>query len=85
MRNSIARYDMSLPQNWTVAYLRAELNRHNILYNKTNKKTKLIQLCRDNGVLLGHQSGEQKSHDINTGDNMLVSLTKKVAELKKLS
>ena len=45
VRNSIARYDMSLPQNWTVAQLRVELNRHNIVYNKTDKKTKLIQLC----------------------------------------
>lgn len=67
VRNSIAR----------------ELNRHNIVYNKTDKKTKLIQLCRDNGVLMGHQPGEQESHDINTGDNMLVSLTKTVAELQK--
>lgn len=83
VRNSIARYDMSLPQNWTVAQLRAELNRHNISYNKTDKKTKLIQLCRDNGVLMGHQHGEQESLNINTGDNMLVSLTKTVAELQK--
>lgn len=40
VRNSIARYDMSLPQNWTVAQLRVELNRHNIVYNKTDKKKK---------------------------------------------
>lgn len=83
VRNSIARYDMSLPQNWTVAQLRAELNRHKISYNKTDKKTKLVQLCIDNGVLMGHQPGEQDLQDSNPGDNMLVSLTKTVAELQK--
>ena len=39
-----SRYDMSLPQNWTVAQLKTELSKNNVAFNNTAKKAKLIQL-----------------------------------------
>ena len=48
---SVSRYDMRFPQNWTVEQLRSELSKNNVPFGKTSKKSKLIQLCRDNGLI----------------------------------
>ena len=45
-----SRYDMSLPQNWTIAQLKAILQ-YNVPFNSSAKKSKLIQQCRKNGII----------------------------------
>ncbi|MCG8047761.1 MAG: hypothetical protein N0E48_19395 [Candidatus Thiodiazotropha endolucinida] len=69
---------MSQPQNWTVAQLRTELNRRNIPYQKTDKKSRLIQLYRDNGA-----NNQEAISEANSGDNTLGNLAKTVADLQK--
>lgn len=48
---AVSRYDMSNPLNWTVEQLRSELTRNSVSFRKTDKKAKLIQLCRDKGLI----------------------------------
>ena len=46
-----SRYDMSYPQNWTVSQLRAELEQNDISYSKSDRKSRLIQLCQEHGLI----------------------------------
>ena len=59
-----SRYDMSFPQNWTVSQLRAELEQNNISFNKADKKSRLIQLCREHG-LINEDSGTTGDEETN--------------------
>ena len=47
------RYDLSMPQNWTVVELKAELQRNSIPFSPSAKKSRHIQLCKDNGQIDG--------------------------------
>ena len=60
--------------------LRAKLNEHNILHEKSDKKSQLIEECVKNGLDMNRQPLE---HEDVTRDNTLQSLTKTVAELQK--
>lgn len=87
-----SRYDMSLPQNWTVEQLRAELARNNVSFSKTAKKTRLIQLCKDNGLIntppvvsnvsTGSEQGREDS-DIAKLQNTVSELQQTVATLSQ--
>ena len=78
-RNS--RYDMNNPQNWTVSQLRAELEQNNITFNKVDKKSKLIQLCRENGLFGKNSTSADDGHQNKEAD--LSILSKSVEELQK--
>ena len=45
------RYDLSMPRNWAVEELKAELQQNNIPFSPAAKKSILIQLCKDNGLI----------------------------------
>ena len=64
----------------TVVQLGAKLNEHNILHEKSDKRSHLIEVCVRNGLDMNRQPLEQEDA---TGDNTLRSLTKTVVELQK--
>lgn len=80
-----SRYDMSVPQNWTVEQLRAELVRNHVSFRKTAKKSRLIQLCKDNGlintstVVSTESTGSGQSRE----DSDIAKLCNTVAELQQ--
>ena len=84
-----SRYDMSLPQNWTVAQLKTELSKNNVAFNNTAKKAKLIQLCRENGLINNPspaaqlQSSNSTSQTVSESTSNITELTKVVIELQK--
>ena len=80
-RNS--RYDMSHPQNWTVAQLRSELQQNNVAFAKADKKSKLIQLCRDHGLIGNLNNSETADNENPINETNLTILTKSVEELKR--
>ena len=70
--------------------LKAELQRNNVPYNASSKKSKLIQLCKETGlidgrvVLLQNNSAVQQTHSgSQPPDNNLLELAKSVTELQK--
>lgn len=75
-------YDMSYPENWTVTQLRAELDKNGILFRKTAKKSKLIQLCQDNG-LIRKSTENQAVLESGTNEKQLASISASVEELHK--
>lgn len=78
VRNAWYRYDMSQPQNRTVAQVSAELNLNNIPYQKTEKTSKLFQLYKDNCV-----RNQKDLSKTSSGDRKLGNLAKTVADLRK--
>ena len=67
---NVSRYDMRFPQNWTVEQLRSELAKNSVPFRKTDKKGKLIQLCKDNGLINGTQtSNDNESSDQGQNNN----------------
>ena len=42
-----------MPQNWTVVQLKAELQQNNIPFSPSAKKSRPIQLCKDNRQIDG--------------------------------
>lgn len=82
---AVSRYDMSLPQNWTVEQLRAELSRNDVPFRKTYKKAKLIQLCRESGLINPQNSDSvDSSNPGHSADSSEISkLTNTVAELQQ--
>ena len=76
-------YDMSYPQNWTVSQLRSELEQNNIIFNKADKKSKLIQLCREHG-LIGNLNNSTTPNTENPDNETNISiLSKSVEELQR--
>lgn len=53
-----SRYDMNYPQNWTVSQLRAELEQNDIPFSKSDRKSRLIQLCREHGLIRNRNNNE---------------------------
>ena len=83
---NVSRYDMRFPQNWTVEQLRSELAKNSVPFRKTDKKGKLIQLCKDNGLINGTQtSNDNESSDQGQNNNgsEINILTTSVAELQQ--
>ena len=81
---TVSRYDMSFPQNWTVEQLRSELTRNSVSFRKTDKKARLIQLCKDNGLISTRNSipdGLTNSQQ-DVENSELTKLTNTVAELQ---
>lgn len=80
-----SRYDMSVPQNWTVEQLRAELARNNVSFSKTAKKSRLIQLCKDNGLINipTVTSSESTSSVQSREDSNISQLCSTVSELQQ--
>ena len=64
-------------QKMTIVQLRAKLNEHNILHQKLDKKSKLIELVISNGLDTSNIPDDQE--DVTE----LQTLTKTVSELKK--
>ena len=81
------RYDLSMPQNWTVVQLKAELQQNNIPFSPSSKKSRLIQLCKDNGLIDDRIAPLPPPQQAQSGaehpNNSLLELTKTVAELQK--
>ena len=81
------RYDLSMPQNWTVVQLKAELQQNNIPFSPSAKKSRLIQLCKDNGLIDGRVAPLPPPQQAQSGaehpNNSVLELTKTVAELQK--
>ena len=63
----------------TVIQLRKKLNDHNVVYDKSDKKAVLIDLCIKNDLLSRQTTVEAVAAE----DNSLASLTKTVSELQK--
>lgn len=82
--NSNSRYDMSLPQNWSVAQLKAKLQRNNVSFNSTTKKSRLIQLCTENGLIhnLVPVATQEAQTESSTAMN-ISELVKTVSELQR--
>ena len=77
-----ARFDSGLSKNWTVAQLRAELSRNDISFNKSDKKLKLLQLCKDNGLVTPPTLGQEVPNPVaREGAVDLSQITKTVQEL----
>ena len=81
---------MKLPQNLTVAKLRTELLKANVPFKNTAKKAKLIQLCRENGLLNSPNDSAQLQSSNGTSHigsepttSNITELTKVVMELQK--
>ena len=81
------RYDLSMPQNWTVVKLKAELQQNNIPFSPSAKKSRLTQLCKDNGLIGGRVAPLPLPQLAQSGtkhpNNSLLELTKTVTELQK--
>lgn len=85
VNQAVSRYDMSLPQNWTVEQLRSELSRNNVPFRKTYKKARLMQLCRENGLVNPQNSGNMDSStpEPSADRSEISKLTDTVAELQQ--
>lgn len=81
---TVSRYDMSLPQNWTVGQLRAELTRNNVSFRKTAKKSQLIQLCKNSGLINTQHHADNGDGNSGQGheNSEMSSLSNTVAELQ---
>ena len=85
VNQTASRYDMRFPQNWTVEQLRSELARNSVSFKKSDKKARLIQLCKDNGlintqILVDTNSSDQGQSKDNSD---ITKLTNTVAELQQ--
>lgn len=78
-----SRYDMSYPQNWTVSQLRAELEQNDIPFSKSDRKSRLIQLCREHGLIINRNSNEAKGNMETSDEKDLSAISKSVEELQK--
>ena len=77
-----SRFDSGLSKNWTVAQLRVELSRYDITFNKSDKKLKLLQLCKDNGLVTPTTLGQEVPIPVaREGAVDLSQITKTVQEL----
>lgn len=86
-----SRYDMSLPQNWSVKQLKTVLQQNNVLVSGSVKKSRLIQLCKDHGLLdqrvsmpqdnLIAETSQDKAETMN--QSTVTELTKAVVELQR--
>ena len=81
---------MTLPQNWTIAKLRTESFKTNVPFKNTAKKAKLIQLCRENGLINSPNDSAQLQSSNGTSHigsepttSNITELTKVVMELHK--
>ena len=67
--------------------LKAELQQNNIPFSPSAKKSRLIQLCKDNGLIDGRVAPLPPPQQAQSGaehpNNSLLELTKTVAELQK--
>ena len=81
---AVSRYDMSFPQNWRVEKLRSELTRNSVSFRKTDKKRRLIQLCKDNGLIPTSNStpDDLTNSQQNVENSELTKLTNTEAELQ---
>lgn len=77
-----SRYDMNLSQNWSVAQLRAELEKNNVPFRKADKKVRLIQLCRESGLISQQERTELQSGQSElSGNTDITKLSATVADL----
>ena len=83
------RYDLSMPQNWTVVQLKAELQQNNIPFSPSAKKSRLIQLCKDNGLIDGRIAPLPPPQQAQSGaehpNNSLVNRQKLLRNFRKQS
>ena len=56
---TVAPYDLSLPENWTITRLRSELDAAHVSYSLSAKKKQLINLYKQN--VPGHSSGSEST------------------------
>ena len=75
---------MTLPQNWTVAQLRTELSKNNVPFKNTAKEAKLIQLCREYGLINNQTSFAQLQSSKGTSQIGLEPTTSNITELTKV-